>query len=376
MRARIGLVVAALVSSFFGVTVARAQEQTPVETFSVPQFGLLYQYQLLNTSGNKDSAGNDIDITKMDLSVLRLMVNGKILTNLSYAVRFQLEDTNPNNRLDFGYFTYNLTSTDSLIFGKAKVRAYGWEQRNSNPTSLVTSTGLSRKPYGYSDLLGWETIMGFGTFTFQLAKDTVPTCSPQILKNTGSCGGWNKLDTNGKVLQQQPAMFFEYTGLIWRLQPLVQLGTYDMGHSRVSTVGLRLFYERVLTEVDVTQHLIAVKGIAPGATKASQLDSTEQTAVINISYEGEAYRPFLHYSTYNIDEYAGTGQSKSDVNSSPSAFDDNGKTVGLGVEWTQFKDKFRPYVALVQKSAQYVDAAAAKKDLAVKEVKVGVRGQF
>lgn len=389
-RKRLVMCAAALSFSYSSLVLAQAADAVPDETpaaepapiaekadtvtKALPEFKFQYRFGLnYNDDGLKKDAKTDEPYTSMGLDAFRILMDGKIGSDLSYSLRLKLEGSDPKN-LDYGYIKWNMSESHSLSMGKIKVRDYGWEHRSySAPFSLAQSRGLELRPYKYEDLVALEGKHGWGTVTLQIAKDTVQTCATTV---PATCQSWNRVNAKGEAIQDQPALFFEYVGDFGGFKPLLQYGSYDQNHSNVATVGVKYEANDLNVELDYTNHNIGVKGMKAGSTKFENLVSTETNIALNAAYKINGWKPFLHYSIYDMDQYRDTGVAETKVNSAIGKFDDNATNIGLGTEYFMREDSFRPFFAWVQRSGKFNDKNGKEAMMAENEIKLGVKGEF
>lgn len=358
--------------AFMGATTALAQEAEPMP--AMPKLGVQYRYQMAyDDDGLNKDAKADIPQISHGLKAFRLLGEGKATDRLTYAFRAGMESG--TLVFDYGYIRWSLGENHAILFGKQKTRVFGWEYRSSNPLTVFKSHGLATSPFGYTDMIAFENKYGWGMLTLQLTEDKAPTFSPKVAANTGATPGWSK-DAAGNFVSKQPAFVLEYLGAFGSIKPILQFAMYDLGHSSLATGGLRFEAADFLAELDYTQHNIGAKGIKTGGTKEENLVSTSTTIALNMNYQVGQYKPFLHYSVYDMNEFTNPGQAKSSVNGAVGTFDDNGSILGIGTEYTAHGDAFRPYVAYMMESGKFPAVAGGDKTMSRNEILAGVKGQF
>lgn len=354
--------------------VATAQEAA---TPSMPKFGVQYRYELnYDDDGLNKDAKSDVANLEHGLKAFRLLGEGKVIDRLTYGFRIGMEKG--NLAFDYGWVRWSLGENHAVIFGKQKTRVFGWEYRLSNPLTIFKSHGMGTSPFAYDDMVAFENKYSWGSVTLQLVEDKAPdlASNPKIAANTGATSGWTNDNPAGAVVTKQPAVFLEYIGAFGPIKPLLQAGMYDMGHSSIYAAGLLFEAADFAADVDYTIHNIGAKGVKTGVTKEENLISTSTTIALNMSYRMGDYKPFLHYSMYDMEEFTNSGQAKSSVNSAITDFDDNASLAGLGLEFVQNGDAFRPYVALMMESGKFPAVAGGDKSMSRNQVLAGVRGQF
>lgn len=353
---------------------APAIEKTEAISKTMPEFRFQYRFGLdYNDDGFKKDANADEPFSSLGVNVFRILMDGKISSNLIYSLRLKFEGSDPRN-LDYGYVKWNLTDNHSLSFGKVKIRDYGWEHRiSSSAFTLAQSRGHEIRPFKNEDAVSFEGKYGWGAVTLQAVKDSAPACATAT---PAACQSWNKLNTKGEVIQGQPALFFEYVGDFAGVKPLVQYGSYDQNHSNIASLGVRYEAKGLDVYLDYTSHNIGLKGVKAGGTKFENLVSTETNIALDATYKINAWKPFLHYSVFDVDQYRNPGAAETKVNSAIGKFDDNATVIGLGTEYYLVGDAFRPFIGLVQKSGKYLDKNGKEATMAENELKVGVKGQF
>lgn len=346
-----------------------AQETAP----AMPNFGIQYRYEVgFDDDGLNKDAKADVPHMTQGLKAFRLLGEGKAADRLTYAFRMGMEGG--NLAFDYGWVRWALSDNHGVLFGKQKARVFGWEYRLSNPLTLFTSHGLATSPFSYENMVAFENKYDWGTITLQLTDDKKPDL-PQKVRTAGITSGWETV-RGGEVVAKQPAIIVEYMGSFGAIKPLLQFATYDSGHSNLFTGGLLFEATDFAADLDYTTHNIGAKGVKTGGTKNENLVSTSTTIALNMSYQMGAYMPFVHFSAFDMDEFTNAGQAKSSVNDTLGDFDDNGTRMGLGVEFRQFNDAFRPYTALMMDSGKFKATDGSDKNMTRTEVLAGVRGQF
>lgn len=355
----------ALLSLFAGAEVGLAQEES-LPTF---QFGSELHFNFFYS----DDGLNDLDTPERSASkrfgvgtnTAKVLFRSKITDNLNFVMRHNLL----NGNLEFAYISHQTTSALNLTVGRTKERIFGWHRRDTGGLTPIVGSFIGLKPFDYPDGLQVTYKKGKNQFLVQIVRDFFD-CS------SDPCESWNQRDADGQLVQKQPAILAEWIGSFGSLYPLIQYASYDLGKSSTWSAGLRYLNQRYNIHADYVNDSRLKR--AWDGVEASGEKNTLTAYVIHGVVNMGKYSPFFHFSSFDYDQYTAPGTPAIEVNSRYTRFDDNNVTWGIGSHFNKYSDSFRPYVMLVSRSGDFVDAKNPTKSVNLSEMRtiLGLTSSF
>ena len=210
-----------------------------------------------------------------------------------------------------------------------------------------------------------------GTVTIQLTDD--------VVKST-TAGATSRAEFNKS--SQQPASTLEYQGQFAWIAPLLQIGSYDINHSKYYVVGLKADANNVHSTLD---YVVDNKSVQ---LSADEKDTTVITSASwNIDYTvRQVVQPFLKLVSYNVKDAKVDIKGNSAFNPAkttaptyePSAISDNATLYTVGAWAIPMGDTFRPYLAFTSKTAKFlkIDGSDETESKTENHIRIGVAGEF
>lgn len=360
--------------AFIG-TPSFAQEAKEAQEAKTPKFGFEYRFELAQS----DDGLADEDKTAhlgMGIKRLKISLSGKAADNVDYFFRV----AGDNGGIDYAWLNWNVTDMFSVLAGRAKVRMYGWDFKEADAfdifDTIITDQGHAVTGIGVDEMVQLQADLA-GKLTLQFAQDHNDCVSTTSGPNCSA--SWNTVKAGASEPSlKQPAFFLSWIGSFGPISPLVQYGSYDLGHSMTYTVGARFENDMVDVKLDYIVDESSAKGVdANDPKKSEDQKSTETGIVLSGEVHAGDWAPFFEYSTYNNKQYTPDGVEEPKVNQR-GMWDDNGSTIGIGVFADHWGKGFRPYLAFQMMSGKFVDDkdAAKEETLSETEIKLGVAGIF
>lgn len=247
----------------------------------------------------------------------------------------------------------------SLSLGKGSFKVGGLENDDGGDVNLSNEYGNNHH-LGSGTLVQVDYGMGNNTFTLQLGDDVVATS----LASDGSCPEVARNCARYNTANKQPAIFLQYAGKFGMIEPLVQINSYDSGHSMETALGVKFATGAASGYVDYVMNNVGYK--------TGGKEYTDKLAAISLyaQYEMGKLTPNFKYVSYDVTQ-DGTDLSG---NTSRSAFDDNHSAVALGVGYAM-ADNFTTYFELTN-SSQTVTESGKDESLSQMVVTIGAKGSI
>lgn len=175
----------------------------------------------------------------------------------------------------------------------------------------------------------------FGDLTLQLMDDVANTAS-----------GWNTKTTQ--------TWNVEWKGDLFGIQPILQYGMYDAGHSHHYDIGLMLDVSNLSLKVDYMSVGHSVK-TAKTATKSESKMNQSNRMSVELAYNMMGWTPSLYYSNY-------MNKPKTDpkANSAAGTWDHDGQVLTVAVATSLLGANFSPYVAFDWQSGKFKEGTDNK----------------
>ena len=294
-----------------------------------------------------DPADKPKSLATMAVERAKIKFTGDLSPDISFFVRLAFEPT-AKQALDYAMLTLRLDEHWSIGSGKTwnYISGYEW------PNSLAEYVGTSAFPF----TMGATTVLsGYSKQTFELAHkgninwrvqlfDDVKVVSDDEGNRT-SGGYFSSRTQPAASLQLQLGSLAETA---WK--PLLQLATYDAGHSRIVSLGGQYKEGPWLTYIQTAVDLQA------------QINNGEKTihqrnyANGLIEYSYAEWTPFLRWQWFDIKQggtnLKGNSASVKDV----SDIDDNIESLSVGGRYMRYGERFMPYFAVAASKGEFQDS--------------------
>ena len=152
-----------------------------------------------------------------------------------------------------------------------------------------------------------------------------------------------------------------------------------MGHSRIASLGLDYQSSAFNMTFDYVHDIYVAKGqevASNGKTKSKKEDNIKTNAVLNLSVEAGSVTPFAHFSIFNVRDYTAAGQDEPKANAATTAFNDNGKFLGVGFHINGVSKKLRPFLAAERRNGNFVNAKGDEEQMEENLFRLGLSGHF
>lgn len=349
-------------SSFFSATCVYA---APVKV--EVDVGGEYHFAAVNTDDGLNLDAAQHKETDFVTRAAKLALRGKLNENLTWGVLYQLD----TSRLERYWLNNKINEKFEVSIGQQKIKVYGWHRRlSSSAISPVRGAILNSNPL--TDKLSVDFVYKVaGTVSLSLVKDYFDPAAGCTADGTG-CTSWN-----GRDVQKQPAIAFEWVGDFNGIQPLVQYASYDRGHSSTASVGVRYKSEVIDTYLDYTMDTRNDKGADPVSGEAEDQEEKYSGIVLYGEYFLGSFTPYLHVSTLDVEQYTGPGVSQPKTNTN-GALDDNEQLVSIGAFYDGYGALYRPYLGVALTQGKYVDPdnTADEETRSKTDILLGLTGKF
>ncbi len=344
--------------------------ETKVETKinNEVEFGLEYQFQLLNTDDGLKAEGKEVKETEFLTRAAKLAIRGKITDQLSWNVLYQAD----NGKLERYWLTNKVSDSLEVHIGQQKIKTFGFHRRLTSSSASPIRNSMTTSINPLTDKLAVDIVYKmFGTWSLAFVKDYYDASTTCNATATSVCNSWNGYD-----VQKQPAIAFEWLGSFGDFQPLLQYSRYDRNHSSSLSAGLRYKNDMADAYVDYTMDERNAKG-ADASGKAEDQKTTNTGIVVYGEFFTGSWTPYAMYSTVEVDQYAAPGAKEKKVNSE-GKLDDNEQIITAGVFYEGYGKMYRPYVGVVSTSGKFADPkVTTDEETRTKlDLMVGLTGKF
>lgn len=345
-------------------TVARAADDASAKVGFEYHASLKHDdHGLTERSGGADP----VKTTNIMLNNAKLNVEGVATKDVDYRFRYNMT----GNSLELGYANLKLNPMINFLIGRYKVREGGFEVRDYGYDTIASSDYLAALPFSiYSDMVQVQLNMDFGTISLQLLDDRLPAAGAT------AAAAATMYNTSSK----QPAWIVEWLGSFGDWSPLVQLGSYDLNHSKYFVVGVNGKVSGLGLSLDYVSDQRAIKA------GDKTLTDTHSNINFGASYALAGWTPWLKFSKYDVSESTDSALRPKETEGNDGStvgaedFEDNGQMIQVGVNCDAFKAAYVPYAAIVSHSGTFLgtDATDASKTATLSNMtlQVGVHGKF
>ena len=320
--------------------------------------------------------------TTLDVDTANILLDGKYNNDTEFAFRFNLYNPSINNGhvepIDYGYGTHWFNKMIGWSFGKMMVLQGGFDNIDGDFKSHATGVYAQNLVFNTYEPMTALTVKAGGTFTLQVLNDKV---------SAGNDGVWNK--------NKHPTFVLGYRGDFGPVSPLVDIGSYDNNKSRWLDVGVKTEMNGLMATLDYYNNnhanMLEVAGEKP---KSAADVSTAITLYAQYEVKG-AVTPWLYFSTFDNKQFEDKtlGLSNAKYNDSTPAvaatettaatpatysWNDNGQTIGVGVNLNDMGKGWTPYIAFINQSGKFEDEKNPGEAKSKSEMwlRVGVLGEI
>ena len=312
------------------------------------------------------------------IDVLKATVKGDINEQVKYHFSYNLV----SSKTEYAKATWSPIEMMSVTLGSDKVKQNGWETYDVGSFKMFNSAyfngNLPFENYASSLSLGFKAA---GTVSLQLLNDRLNADQANAtgILESDDANDKSSRDFQKSGQEKQPAMIIEWMGDFGMpVKPLIQIGSYDMNHSKYFTLGLKFAQDAISAQVDFTQDQRArLNEVSTGVFK-EKVDTATNIA-LSASYNLGAFEPFLKFTSFDVKQDDDDLKGNAIPTSSGISIKDNETGIAVGSFIMQQGKSFRPFFSIVQMSEKnYVtltdpDKIETRTDM---KVMLGAAGTF
>ena len=350
-------------------TVVAAGPQKDVEQTAWPRFG--HEFRSGLTFDNRGFApvepgeSKPPPTTTMSIERAKLKLTGDLSPDVSFFVRLAFEPT-AKQTLDYAMLTLRLDDTWSVGSGRTwnYISGYEW------PYSLAEYVGTGAFPF----TMGATTVLsGYSKQTFELSRRGYVNVRLQLLDDVRIVSDKNGKRASGGYFSTgtQPAATLQLqtesiAGTAWK--PMIQMATYDAGHSRIYTLG-GLYKEGpwlayVQTAIDYQAQI---------STSGEKKTDARRYASGLVEYASGEWTPFMRWQWFDIKQGNADSNGNSHDIEDVTLIDDNITSLSAGARFLRYGERFMPYAAIAASSARFLDKSGDNSSTrTLSQVKIGV----
>ncbi|SMF22698.1 hypothetical protein [Pseudobacteriovorax antillogorgiicola] len=283
--------------------------------------------------------------------------------DLSWTVYFNVDSEAVSDGIEVAKATKKFGSL-TVHAGKDYTHSGGWDNENADYDVNLVNQFTSDYVFGggAAKLVQLDYQLGQHTLSLQLTDDVVKTS----LDGDGSCPEVTRNCLRYSGDKGQPAFLFEYVGILPpHFQPLLQIASYDNGHSLETTVGVQFNFFTVTGYLDYVLNKVGYQ------LGDEDLVDTMSAITFDLRYQAPKYVLRLKYVDFDVEQ-----DTNISANSDRESFDDNHTGVQLGFDWTAYGAEFTPYLELIQISQDVLDNGGEEETLNEMSLIAGVKGSI
>jgi len=351
-----------------------------------------------NGLGKVDEGGKDSKSSAFGVEYLKVKFGGKLNSDVDFKFQLNLLSGkwgygNPADLVDTAQGTWWASKMFGFTMGKTRTLQGGWSNIDGGSELNIWGKGAYVPPFKtYSEGFAVHLNPGdAGKITLQLLNDLTTKSGPDAQAALDGKSGRNTTNRPASWNQtsKQPAAILQYTGEFGPISPILQVGQYDMNHSRFFDVGARF----AMADLNVTFDYM-VDNYSQKIAKASgdgfegkNLTYTDMSLRADYTMKGLA-KPFVWVNTYNrsnekdsvaADDVTGNANPSTSVACAAfkSCFDDNAMSLSVGSYILAMGDGWSPYVVYRSMSGKFYEAASADTATgSISTIAIGAIGSF
>ena len=324
-----------------------------------------------NHGFTKESGSKPTATTNIDTQAFKLLLKGKLSDTVSFSAKYDaVKPGKSKEGLEYANVSWMAMPQLSLLAGKDRVNQGGWENKETSVYTLVNSPYVEYQNKATGMPFAKETSL----FHLQFLGGDAATVTLQLVDDLVKSSATSRAQFN--KANRQPATVLEYQGKFGMLSPLVQVGNYDLGHSRFYTLGVKAKTGDFRAILDYTMDNVKVD--MTGSTKTAKITNLSLTGDYTIASRAKVQ---IKYADFNVDG-PGTdvkGNNAYDATNSSweaNALADNGQVIMLALWGQAHGQTFQPYVAAIQRSGKFLKTAGGTESKSEMQLRLGVAGDF
>ena len=332
----------------------------------------------------KDSA-----TTRIRLNAAKLGLTGKLNPDVEYKLKLSLlsdswQHGKSDGLIELANATWYPMKAVGIMAGKTRVKQGGWMNIDDDYMNIWGKSPYKMPFNKYANAFGVKLKVA-GELSFELVNDVSKSSGPDDpetpeVEGSGStavAGSWNKTS-------KQPAFIFEYKGDFGAITPLLQVGQYDINHSRFFDVGIKAKLGMMNAVFDYLRDDRSKKKAKTSGEgfEDKALVYTNLSLRLDYTIENMA-KPFVWFNSFERSgEKDGLGAAEDvksnsvDVATGDYSFDDNAQAISVGSYFLNAGENWQPYLAIRSVSGKFPGKDGGDKTLRNNTVGVGVIGNF
>jgi len=333
-----------------------------------------------NGLGKVDTGGKDSKSSAFGVEYMKVKFGGKLNSDVDFKFQLNLLNSkwsygNPADLVDAAEGTWWASKMFGFTMGKSRVNQDGWNGKDGGGVANIWGKSPYVTPFKtYSHGLSVHMNPGdAGKVTLQLMNDITTKSGPVLQTSIDGKSGTNTSNRPGTWNQtsKQPAAIIEYTGEFGPISPILQVGQYDMNHSRFVDVGARFAMSDLSVTFDylMDNYSQKVAKASGDGFESKNLTFTDISLRTEYTMKGLA-KPFLWVNSYtrsNEKDSVAADDVKANTNPTgnvacsavKACFDDNAMSLSVGSYILAMGDGWSPYVVYRSVSGKFFKAASA-----------------
>ena len=328
-----------------------------------------------NGLGKVNEGGKDKKSAVFGVEHAKLGIGGKLNSDVDFKLQLNLLSSKwaLGNSADFVEAAYGVWAPSKMFgvtMGKARVNQDGYNGKDSGEYGSAWGKSSYTGPFKtYAPMLAIHLNPGdMGKISLQLTNDVTTGSGPDYAlaaegkaqspaTTTNRPGKWNGSN-------KQPAAILQYTGEFGPMTPMVQIGQYDLNHSRFINVGTKFAVADLGVTFDYLLDNESQKvAKTAGGFEGKNLTRTNIALRTEYTMKGIA-KPFLWVNSFNrsgekeniaLDEVKGNDNPSTSVmcGGFKQCFDDNALSISVGSQILAMGDGWSPYVVYRATSGKF-----------------------
>ncbi len=352
--------------AFALTTSAYAVDTAPSK--ATPAIGAEFRTEFINDDHGleKLTADKAVATNTFRLTDVKISLTGEFNDATNYRLRLNMnqESWQLGNMADLpeiAYATMRLNNHLSLTVGKDLVMQGGWDNFDQEFDAIRgTSSYLAPFKY-YAPAATLAFNQTHGTLSLQVTNDVTTTSGigTAFANDTYTYTNTTNIDGQWNSRNKQPAFILDYRGTYrgGLVRPLLQIGQYDLNHSRFIDLGAKISSGPMNVTFDYLVDNRSSKSFS-GSEKFLTYSLTALRAEYTI--QGLA-KPFIYWAQTNRtgekDLFGADIQTNStdgaDFVSNVMHANDNSTIVSLGATYLGFGTNYAPYLVYHRGSGKY-----------------------
>ena len=318
------------------------------------------------------------------LTDTKIVLAGEFSESTNFRVRLNVNADswqlgNPADLPEVAYGTMRLNNHLSLTIGKDLVLQGGWDNFDNEYDAIWGSTIYLAPFKYYAPTATFAFNQSYGTLSLQLTNDVTTNSGITTAITKDTHVNTSHADGISNTNNRQPAFILDYRGsyCAGMVRPLLQMGQYDLNHSRFIDLGVKIARGPLHVTFDylLDNRASTSKG---GGDKFLTYTLTALRVDYNIN---DIAKPFIYFAqvnrtgeknVYGVDITTNSIKN-ADFSSGTLYGNDNASIMSLGASYLGFGANYVPYLVYHGGSGKY-DLSGSEKSGAQTSIRLGVMG--